>query len=262
MKGLKKSLFVNAFIIVIAVFLFRSISYSASDQVETENKNKDLLINTGNMQVVLSVPELEYNFLNTTKNDEEKKIYNFSLKNTGNIPIEYYEIRLVDQEGKVSTLPHKYLNFTISKVIFFLIFDFTISKDHGNFDDIKNLGDNDSILYYGYNLEVGKSNSFNLKMWIDNTEIDAIGKELYGAIEVTLYQKYDVYKNYVLYESPGSTNVPIKTSIYDSISSTIPQKDGYKFVGWEKNGGMIKYNPGDTYRESVGTTLYAVWDKV
>ena len=65
----------------------------------------------------------------------------------------------------------------------------------------------------------------------------------------------------MLYESDDSTNVPVRTSIYNPISSVIPKRDGYKFVGWEKNGGTIKYNPGDTYRESIGTTLYAMWEK-
>lgn len=251
MNSTKKGIIVNVLIIIVAIFLFKSVSYSAKDEPDIENKA--LLINTGSMQVVLNIPNEKYELLDSKESVSDdfgmkQDGYNFSIKNTGNIPIEYYEIRLVDQEGKVSTLPHKYLNFVIN-------------KDNGEYDDVKNLGDNESILYSGYNLEVGGSSTFNLKMWISDSEIDALGKELYGAIEVTLYQQYDVYKNYVLYQSPGSTNVPIRTSIYNPITSTIPKKTGYKFVGWEKNGGVMKYNPGDTYRENVGTTLYAVWEK-
>ena len=247
MKNIKKSLIVNVVIIVICVFLFKAVSYSASDTQEKKD-NKDVVINTGNMQVVLNTPTEKYEFLNVTEVNSNQKGYDFSVKNTGNMPIEYYEIRMVDQEGKVSTLPHKYLNYIIS-------------KDNGKSEDVKNLGDNDSIIYAGYNLKVGDTSSFNLKMWINDEEIDALGKELYGALEVTLYQKFDVYKNYVLYESDDSTNVPIRTSIYNPISSTIPKKDGYKFVGWEKSGGLVKYQPGDTYKENVGTTLYAIWEK-
>ena len=252
MKNIKRNLLINVLIIAVAIFLFNGISYSASN--EKSSDNKDLLIKTENMQVVLSIPNQEYDFVDVLKDSVsddmglKQKGYDFSITNTGTIPIEYYEIRLVDQEGKVSTLPHKYLRFTIN-------------KDNGKYEEIKNLGDNDSILYYGYNLDVGRTSTYNIKMWIDNVETDILGKELYGAIEVTLYQKFDVYKNYVLYESPNSTNVPIRTTIYNPISSTIPKKDGYKFMGWQKNGGTMKYNPGDTYKESIGTTLYAVWEK-
>lgn len=252
MKNTKKSILINILIIVICIALFKSVSYSA--KVDPVTANKDLLIKTGNMQVILNILNEKYEFTDYINNSVSDSIgmtgapYVFSVKNTGNMPVEYYEIRLVDQEGKISTLPHKYLHFSIA-------------KDNMEYDEIKNLGDNDSIIYSGYNLGVGESNSFNLKMWVTDDETDALGKELYGAIEVTLYQKYDVYKNYVLYESDGSTNVPIRTSIYNPITNTIPKKEGYKFLGWQTNGGLIKYNPGDTYRGNIGTTLYAIWEK-
>ena len=251
MKSIKKQIIINVLIIAVAIFLFKEVSYSADSNPNDDNK--DLMIKTGNMQVVLNIPNEKYELLGNTKalSDSEGKIqegYTFTIKNTGSIPIEYYEIRLVDQEGKISTLPHKYLKFIIN-------------KDGGESEDIKNLGDNDSILYYGYNLDVGETNSYNMKIWIDSNEIDANGKELYGALEVTLYQKFDVYKNYVLYESPDSTNVPIRTSIYSPISSTIPKREGYKFLGWEKKNGTKRYQANDTYLESVGTTLLAVWEK-
>ena len=251
MKRLKRQIIVNVLIVIVAVILFKGVSYSMDNN--PTNDNKDLLISTGNMQVVLNVPSEQYeiNDINKILSDSDglkQKGYSFTIKNTGNIPIEYYEIRLVDQEGKISTLPHKYIRFVIN-------------KDNGKYEDIKNLGDNDSILYCGYDLDVGKTFSYNLKMWIDDTEIDTNDKTLYGAIEVTLYQKFDVYKDYVLYESTDSTNIPIRTSIYSPISGTIPKRDGYKFIGWEKKGGIIEYKPLDTYVENVGTTLYAVWEK-
>ena len=74
-----------------------------------------------------------------------------------------------------------------------------------------------------------------------------------------MYQKYDIYKNYILYESIDSSNVPIRSSIYSPISTTIPKRDGFKFVGWDKNG--IRYNPGDTYNSNIGTTLKVIWEK-
>ena len=61
--------------------------------------------------------------------------------------------------------------------------------------------------------------------------------------------------------SRSNTNIPIRTSIYSPITSTIPKRDGYKFVGWEKNKGTMIYKAGDNYRDEVGATLYAVWEK-
>lgn len=250
MKDIKKGIIVNLLIILVCVFLFKGISYSAN--TNPENSNKDLLIKTGNMQVVLNIPNEKYELLDTLDkmvSDSQginSKGYSFTLKNTGNIPIEYFEIRLVDQENKISTLPHKYIRYSITC--------------NGKTDEIKNLGDNDSILYMGYDLGVDETLSFVLKIWI-TPETDAIGKQLFGAIEVTLYQRYDVYKNYILYESNDSLNVPIRSSIYNPISSTIPKKVGYRFIGWETKDKKIKYYPGDTYNENIGVTLYAIWEK-
>ena len=245
MEKIKRSLVINLLVVVVCLVLFRSVSYSLNDNPTKDNK--DLLIKTGNMQIVLNMPNEKYELLNLTDNNKLKSGYDFSIKNTGDIPIEYYELRLVNQEGKVSTLPHKYL-------------DFIVTID-GKEESVKNLGDNDSIIYSGYNLSVGKNISFSLKMW-PTEDINAIGKELYGAIEVTLYQKYEVYKNYVLYESEGSTNVPVRTSIYNPITSIIPKKEGYRFIGWKTKDGLTRYYSGDTYEGNIGTTLYAIWEKV
>ena len=248
MKNIKKSIIINALIIMISVFLFKSFTYSS--KVDPTKDNKDLLIQTGNMQVVLNIPSEKYELLDSLSESVSDEVglkqegYLFSITNTGNIPIEYYEIRLVDQEGKISTLPHKYLRYTIS-------------KDEEDMD-IKNLGDNDSIIYSGYNLGINDKANFNLKMWIEDNELNALNKELYGAIEVTLYQKFDVYKNYVLYDTDGI----IRTSIYSPITSDIPTKEGYRFVGWKNNLTNKVYQPGETYNEKTGVTLEAIWDKV
>ena len=104
MKDIKRGLIVNLLIIIICVVLFRSVSYSMNTNPETSNK--DLLIQTGNMQVVLNIPNDKYELLDSFKesvsdNDGIKQDgFSFSIKNTGNIPIEYYEVRMVDQENK------------------------------------------------------------------------------------------------------------------------------------------------------------------
>ena len=253
-KTIVKQIIINVFIVALSIIIFKSVSYSFDDN--NMNDNKDLLVETGNMQIVLSVPKEKYEFLNTLKlgvSDEVGKHqdgYNFTITNTGNIPIEYYEVKLVNEENKISTLPHKYLKFIIN-------------KDGGQYSDVKSLGDVNSILYEGSNLAVGKSVSFNLKMWLDNYSSDVVDKTLYSAIEVTLYQKNDLQDNYVMYESEEGDNIPLRTSIYSPISMVIPKREGYEFLGWSTRfNGQVKYYGGDTYKEEKGGTLYAVWKKM
>lgn len=49
-----------------------------------------------------------------------------------------------------------------------------------------------------------------------------------------------------------------------TISSTVPSKDGFNFLGWSTtDGGSVEYNPGGSFTTSVqSNTLYAVWEKI
>lgn len=49
-----------------------------------------------------------------------------------------------------------------------------------------------------------------------------------------------------------------------TISSTVPSKEGFNFLGWSTtDGGSVEYDPGDSFTTSVQTnTLYAVWEKI
>ena len=249
-KVILKQIVINSFIIMLSLMIYVGVSYSLKDE---SNTNKDLLIKTGNMQVILNVPSERYEFDDTSNMSlsDEKGVrqagYNFSIKNTGNIPIEYYEIKLVNQENKISTLPFKYLRFIIK-------------KDNEDFSSVRNLGDTDGIICSGYNLDVGQNVDFNLKIWLEETS-NIFDKELYAAMEVTLYQKFDVYDNYVLYDSNGGVDTPVRTSIYNYITTFVPTKDGYIFKGWSSNkDGMVEYENGTPYKEKKGKTLYAVWE--
>ena len=45
-----------------------------------------------------------------------------------------------------------------------------------------------------------------------------------------------------------------------TITSTVPQREGYDFNGWSiTNGGEVVYVPGDVYSENADLTLYASW---
>lgn len=251
-KMIVRQTILNCFLVLLVFIILTGVSYSLNND---NGDNKELLIETGNMQVVINTANLKYEFkdiLTRSVSDEvgmHQDGFDFSITNTGSIPIEYYEIRMVNEENKISTLPYKYLRFTIS-------------KDNGDYSPFKNLGDEQGIIYSGYNLEVGKTVKFNLKMWIDIDARNIYDKELYGAMEVTLYQKYDVYDNYVLYDSNNGSSV-LKTSIYEPITSEIPGRNGYKFLGWTNDlNSDIAYFSGSTYSEKKGRTLYAKWEKI
>ena len=100
-------------------------------------------------------------------------------------------------------------------------------------------------------------------MWIDEkASSKALNKELYGAIEVTLYENYNEYDYYVLYDANGGTNAPAKTSLLEPITNEIPVREGYTFIGWSETiNGDIKYYNGDNYTNEKGITLYAVWER-
>ena len=68
----------------------------------------------------------------------------------------------------------------------------------------------------------------------------------------------------VNYSASGATNVPSSQSkIHGSsinISSTIPTKSGYSFLGWStSDDNTVEYQAGATYTANSSVTLYAVW---
>ena len=71
-------------------------------------------------------------------------------------------------------------------------------------------------------------------------------------------------ENYTLsYNANGGSGVP--SSQYGNgnitLSSTVPTRNGYKFLGWSTNSSAstATYQPGSSFTLSYNTTLYAVW---
>ena len=120
-----------------------------------EDKTKDISVKVGNMEAVLNSTSETLTFMDDNKNAISDIVglqtngYDFSLTNTGTTDIGYYEIRLINQENKDSTLPHKYLRFSINE---------------GN---PNTLADTNDLVYYGKDLKVGEKKDFNLKLWLD-----------------------------------------------------------------------------------------------
>ncbi len=76
----------------------------------------------------------------------------------------------------------------------------------------------------------------------------------------------------LIYSADGATNVPepeTATDVYGpsytfTVSSKVPVKDGYKFLGWaDEEGGKKVYDGGEEItltQPGISKTIYAVWD--
>lgn len=69
----------------------------------------------------------------------------------------------------------------------------------------------------------------------------------------------------VSYNANGGSGAPSSQTkqygIILKLSSTIPERDGYRFVGWATSSTAIsaQYQPGGNYTGNAALTLYAVW---
>lgn len=90
--------------------------------------------------------------------------------------------------------------------------------------------------------------------------------------DTTLYAVWEQKSvDYTLtYDANGGEGAPAaetKSSSTGSarftVSSVVPTRDGYKFLGWSKdrNSTVEEYIAGDTMTVTADTTLYAVWEK-
>ena len=87
--------------------------------------------------------------------------------------------------------------------------------------------------------------------------------------DITLYAVWEKEKEVytITYDANGGTNKPENqtkqegTSI--TLSSVIPTRQGYKFLGWStnKNATTATYAANATFSEDGNITLYAVWEK-
>ena len=253
---LGKQIIITLITLSMVILILMGTSYAILGSGDETNK-ATVNIKVGSMQVVLRSTSEVYTFKEkfqypvSDASGMSQEPYNFSLSNTGNNDIGYFEIRMINQENKISTLPHKYIRYTVQ-------------KGNEKYINPVNLGDVESIIYSGYDFKKDETIDFNLKLWIDeNSPKSVYNKELYGALEVTLYQKYDIYDYYVLYDSVGGVNSPFRTNIQEPIASIIPKKENYLFLGWSSTkDGAVEYQPEDKYRENIGRTLYAVWKKL
>lgn len=82
----------------------------------------------------------------------------------------------------------------------------------------------------------------------------------------TIYAQWTTNTYTVSYNANGGSGAPsnqIKThGITLTLSSTIPSRDGYNFVGWGTSSTSTSpsYQPGSSYTANSAITLYAIWE--
>ena len=119
-------------------------------------------------------------------------------------------------------------------------------------------GADTDVSYYLTELTVKTTEEMDGYLYRNRIE-DYVGHYYYSdAAELILTS--DIY-----YDANGGTRGPdhqTKRCRDDlTLSCEVPERKGYTFVGWSRDmyAEEPEYQPGGTYRESVGTILYAVW---
>ena len=93
------------------------------------------------------------------------------------------------------------------------------------------------------------------------------GKDLTkGDVSVTLYANWIADTYTITFDANGGSNAPAsQTKTYGkdlTLSSSVPVKDKYTFVGWatSNTATTATYAPGAVFKTNANTTLYAVWE--
>lgn len=81
----------------------------------------------------------------------------------------------------------------------------------------------------------------------------------------TLYAVWQLITFTIRYDANGGANAPgNQTKKYGTaltLTSDIPTRDKYNFIGWAtSSGGSVVYESGDSYITNANATLYAVWE--
>ena len=257
-KSFLSKIFKNQFLLTICtvfllVFILIGSSYALLN-TKVDRGLTDVVVQSGNLQATITsegnIIEKDYNTLGVS--DEIGLTYDpytFTVTNSSENNIAYYELRVVDKEYEISTLPHKSLNYALS-------------VNGSDYTNSQNLGDNRSYIYVGGSLDVGESDTFNLKLWV-NEEYGkyANNKVLKASIELTLYSDVPT-RNYIIYDSQGGSYISKTNIVSKRISMQTPIKAGYSFTGWSTTPtGNVEYESNAIYNGTNGMTLYAKYEE-
>lgn len=118
--------------------------------------------------------------------------------------------------------------------------------------------------YTGFHIRDAAGSYWGTETWSDKA-IGSTFTQPAGAVSIEYYYLRDTYD--VLYNANGGSGAPEKqTKIYDTnltLSSIIPTKSGYTFMGWgtSETDTSADYSAGGSYTSNSPITLYAIWKK-
>lgn len=98
------------------------------------------------------------------------------------------------------------------------------------------------------------------------TVVYSPGDEYTNDESITLYAVWQTNKYTIDYDANGGSGAPaaqIKShGISITLSSTVPTRTGYSFLGWStsRTATTASYQPGERYSANSTRTLYAVWE--
>ena len=103
--------------------------------------------------------------------------------------------------------------------------------------------------------------------WSTSAEGDvkyASGAKFTTEADTTLYAVWKPDEYAITFNANGGENAPAnQTKLHDitlTITSDIPSKTGYSFLGWSTSAeGDVEYTSGSDFTANAATTLYAVW---
>ena len=136
---------------------------------------------------------------------------------------------------------------------------FDIGDLSGWKDKVSNITNMSYMFYYaGYN----STNDWELYLYEWDVSSVTSHTDFKYSTETRIISPWD---KKITYNSNGGSGAPepqYKTDGVDlTLSSTVPTRDGYTFLGWAttNNATSATYQPGDTYSTNAEATLYAVW---
>ena len=220
----QKKILIVAVMFVVTLFIGSSYALLTNFDKTSEVIN----IKVGNMNASVTTNEsisLENKLPETDASGKQNATpVEITITNTGTINIQKYEIKLLSEEGKTSTLEYQYIKYAIS-------------LDGTNYLEAKNLNDSNNIVYTGYNLKTDNNKNTKdiyVKVWIDETAgNNGLNKTFYGALSVDLYQKAEL---------PGSEKILEVANSIPSCTRTVTDSDGTVYISGKSDNPSIYEN--------------------
>lgn len=128
--------------------------------------------------------------------------------------------------------------------------------------DCRNLG---STQIFSYSVTIPHDSSGNRTVYVSWT-FDGLQSSWNPTGTVTGTITFPQSSFTVSYDANGGTGAPSSQTKYYgtalTLSSTIPTKSGYKFLGWGTSSTTtsVSYSAGDSYTSNSSVTLYAIWE--